>query len=93
MMKAMLPLAALAASAAAAQVPPAPPGALADAQNAGLDPNQMICRSQSVIGSRLTRRRTCVTRAQWLAQNRSDRDLAEQAQTRRAWCGGGACPP
>ena len=61
--------------------------------NAALDPNQIICRSQSVVGSRLTRARVCVTRQQWLEQRQQDRLLAEQAQTRRTWCGGGACPP
>jgi len=64
--------------------------------NAGgqmLDPNALICRSQATIGSRLTRHRICATRQQWLDQSRSDRELAEQAQTRRSWCGGGACPP
>jgi invasion protein IalB len=97
MNKAVLLLAALAASAAVAQQqgpPPAPQhSAPSDAANAGHDPNEMICRSQSVIGSRVARRRTCATRQQWLDQARADRALAEQAQTRRTWCREGVvCP-
>lgn len=93
MKKAMFLAAAVAASAASAQ--PAPPRRSnpAAGANAALDPNQIICRSQSVVGSRLTRARVCVTRQQWLEQQQQDRLLAEQAQTRRGWCGGGACPP
>lgn len=79
--------AALAATAVFAQAPPparhsAPTGGVND----GLDPNEVICRSQSTIGSRLGRQRVCATRQQWLDQRRADRDLAEKAQTRRIWC-------
>jgi invasion protein IalB len=94
MNKAFLLLTALAASAAVAQqqAPPqhrAPP----DATDAALDPNQLICRSQSVVGSRLARRRTCATRQQWLDQARADRALTEKAQTSRTWCREGVvCP-
>ena len=94
-MKAVL-LLALAASAAAAEpreAPSPPPGhsAPSEAANAALDPNEMICRSQSTIGSRVARRRTCATRAQWLEQSRADRLLTERAQTNRTWCDNGAC--
>jgi invasion protein IalB len=101
MKQAIFLVAALAAPAALAQAPetPAPPAAApqrsdpAGGRGAMLDPNQTVCRSQSVIGSRLTRARVCVTRQQWNEQRQQDRLLAEQAQTRRNWCGGGACPP
>ncbi|HMG46359.1 MAG TPA: hypothetical protein VK614_02720 [Allosphingosinicella sp.] len=83
---------ALAASAALAQPQPGAPPRSAPAGARMLDPNQTICRSQSVVGSRLTRARVCVTRQQWLEQQQRDRLLAEQAQTRRMWCGGGVCP-
>jgi invasion protein IalB len=80
--------AALAATAVFAQ--PAPPPASHSAPtggvNDGLDPTEMICRSQSTVGSRLARQRVCATRQQWLDQRRADRDLAEKAQTRRTWC-------
>jgi invasion protein IalB len=81
--------AALVASAALAQPQqsqPAPrrsaPGA---GPNAGLDMSETICRSQSVVGSRLTRNRVCVTRQQWLEQQRMDRLYTEKAQTNRIW--------
>ena len=87
----VLAAAALAAAPAAlAQAPPARSGAGAAPM---LDPDALIRRSRATIGSRLTRHRICATRRQWLDQTRSDRELAEQAQTRRSWCGGGACPP
>jgi hypothetical protein len=97
MNKAVLLLATLAASAAVAQQHAAPPApqhsAPSDATNAALDPSEMICRSQSVIGSRVARRRTCATRQQWLDQARADRALTEKAQTSRTWCREGVvCP-
>lgn len=90
MKKLILFMTALAASAALAQAQqqqPAPDHSTADAgPNSGPDPNQMICRSQATLGSRLARQRVCATRQQWLDQRRADRDLAEKAQTRRIWC-------
>jgi invasion protein IalB len=87
---------ALAAASALAQpqqaAPPPAPQRGAPSGGRMLDPNQLICRSQSVVGSRLARARVCVTRQQWLEQQQQDRLLAEQAQTRRIWCGGGVCP-
>jgi invasion protein IalB len=71
----------LAASAALAQVPRrSAPGA---GPNAGHDMNEVVCRSQSAIGSRLNRQRVCATRQQWLEQQRMDRLYAEKAQTTR----------
>lgn len=95
MNKAVLLFATLTASAALAQqqAPPPQHSAPSDAANAALDPNEMICRSQSVIGSRVARRRTCATRQQWLDQARADRALTEKAQTSRTWCREGVvCP-
>jgi len=79
--------AALAATAVFAQAPPAAPhSAPTGGVNDGLDPNELICRSQATVGSRLARQRVCATRQQWIDQRRADRDLAEKAQTRRVWC-------
>ena len=83
--------AALAATAAFAQTPDQPPptpqrSAATGGVNDGLDPNEMICRSQATVGSRLARQRVCATRQQWLDQRRADRNLAEKAQTTRTWC-------
>lgn len=99
MKTAILFVTALAASAAvaqqqeqAAQAPP-PPGhsAPSGAANAGLDPDETICRNRATVGSRLARVRTCQTRAQWAAQIQGDRSLTEKAQTTRVWCERGAC--
>ncbi|HEV2818183.1 MAG TPA: hypothetical protein VGW40_13300 [Allosphingosinicella sp.] len=99
MRTALLLVALLAASPALAQQQAAPQlQRLAPPRSPALDanlrdPGVTICRRQATIGSRLTRQRICATRQQWLDQSRGDRELAEQAQTRRTWCGGGACPP
>jgi hypothetical protein len=44
------------------------------------DPNEKVCRNESVIGSRLAKRRICATRAEWEERNRQDRLAVEQAQ-------------
>lgn len=46
----------------------------------GPDPNEKICRTESVIGSRLAKHRICATRAEWEERNRQDREVVEQAQ-------------
>ena len=51
--------------------------------NVGHDMNEVVCRSQAAIGSRLNRQRVCATRQQWLEQQRMDRLYAEKAQTTR----------
>jgi invasion protein IalB len=95
MKKTILLLATLIASTAVAHQQAAPPAprhsAPSGAQNAALDPNEMICRSQAAIGSRLNRQRVCATRQQWLDQSRADRLLTEKAQTSRTWCKNGPC--
>lgn len=44
------------------------------------DPNALVCERQEVLGSRLKKRKVCMTRAQWAEQRRSDRDLVHQSQ-------------
>lgn len=46
----------------------------------GRDPNEMICRTEPVLGSRLAKRRSCMTRSQWIARQASDRALVERTQ-------------
>jgi len=78
----------LAASAALAQQPVAPPphrSAPSANVNAGLDMQEVVCRSQGTIGSRVARQRVCATRQQWLDQQRLDRLYTEKAQTNRIW--------
>jgi len=44
------------------------------------DPNEVVCEKQEVVGSRLASRKVCMTRAQWAAQQQSDRDLVDSSQ-------------
>lgn len=54
----------------------------ADSSNAR-DPNEMICRTISDTGSRLTRSRVCLTRAQWAERRRASQADIESSQSRR----------
>lgn len=47
------------------------------------DPRQIVCRSIGETGSRLSRTRVCLTRAQWDAQRRETRQDVDRAQTTR----------
>jgi predicted secreted protein len=44
------------------------------------DPNEVVCEKQEVLGSRLAKRKVCMTRSQWAEQRRSDRDLVQKSQ-------------
>lgn len=44
------------------------------------DPNERICEKQSVIGSRLSSKKVCATRAEWAERQRADREVTEAAQ-------------
>ena len=63
-----------------------PGGALADSGAAGANDrkgSQMVCRPIKETGSRLSKRRICMTREQWVEQKRIMRSDLDQAQTRR----------
>ncbi len=47
------------------------------------DPNQIICRTQDVLGSRLQKRRVCMTRAQWADAQSQDQQAVERVQSMR----------
>ena len=47
------------------------------------DPNRIICEKQSVVGSRLTTKRVCMTAAEWEIRRREDREAVEKAQVNR----------
>lgn len=51
--------------------PPPPPGS---------DPNEKICENVTQIGSRLSKRRICATRAEWAERKLQDRRDAEYIQ-------------
>lgn len=46
------------------------------------DPDRIVCRNITEIGSRLSRRRICQTQAQWDEQQRLTRAETENRQTR-----------
>lgn len=49
----------------------------------GKDPNERICETQSVLGSRLATRRVCATRAEWAERRARERDIVERTQVQR----------
>jgi hypothetical protein len=79
----------IAALALAAAFPSVTPAAAADHRK--LDPNETVCERETIVGSRLATRRTCMTRAQWAEQNRLERQAVEQSQTRLCVAKNGSC--
>ena len=61
-----------------------PGGALAETRG-GDDRKmtQMVCKNIAETGSRLSKRRICMTREEWAEQKRIQRADIERAQTRR----------
>jgi hypothetical protein len=47
------------------------------------DPNEILCQSVPIIGSRLQSKRVCMSRAKWIEQQRADRDEVDKVQKRR----------
>ena len=50
------------------------------------DPNRMICENQTEIGSRVSRRRVCRTRAEWEAHRAETRMVTERVQYFKPTC-------
>lgn len=54
------------------------------------DPNEVVCKKESVLGSNLQTRKVCMTRSQWADQRMIDRQNVERSQTntcqRQAGC-------
>jgi hypothetical protein len=50
------------------------------AQTAGPDMNEVVCERQEVTGSRLARKKVCMTRAQWADSRLQDRQATEKVQ-------------
>jgi hypothetical protein len=44
------------------------------------DPNEIVCERIGVIGSRLSTKRVCATRAEWVEKRKLDREAVDQAQ-------------
>jgi hypothetical protein len=53
------------------------------------DPNQTICRTSADTGSRLSRTRVCMTRAQWDDRRRETRENINRSQVNSRSDGGG----
>lgn len=49
----------------------------------GKDPNEKICETQGVLGSRLAKRRVCATRAEWAERRQRERDAIDRTQAQR----------
>lgn len=47
------------------------------------DPNEIVCEREQVLGSRLQKRRVCMTRAEWADRRKEDREYLERKQTER----------
>jgi invasion protein IalB len=76
--------AALIAAPAFAQAPagsPAQPQPAA--RSAAADPNEVVCQRVEQIGSRLGKKRICMTRSEWANQQLQDRQAVEKIQTER----------
>ena len=69
--------ASLAAPTAIAQPAPAPVPAPAPAQR---DPNEKVCETVSQVGSRLSQKKVCATRAEWAAMRKDQKETVEHMQ-------------
>lgn len=59
-----------------------------DKKKSSRDPNKMICKSVTETGSRLARKRVCMTRQQMEEQRLINRDIIERSQGARTTNGG-----
>jgi hypothetical protein len=76
----------LAQAPAAAQSQAAPATAASTAAPAA-DPNEIICQKIEQLGSRIAKKRVCMTRAEWADQQLQDRQAIEKAQIQRTMSG------
>lgn len=85
-LRASFAAAVLAATPGLAQAPaqaPAAPAQSVPAANSVGDPNEVICERQEVIGSRLGKKKVCMTRSQWADRKLQDRQDLEKTQVQR----------
>jgi hypothetical protein len=68
------------ALAIAITMPVGAPAAVQTQPASAYDPNERICETIPVIGSRLGKKRICATRAEWEEQRRQDRQAVDQIQ-------------
>ena len=56
------------------------------------DPNQKICQVITPVGSRVSTKKICATRAEWEERKKDDRAAVEKAQTQKCMSAeGGPC--
>lgn len=58
----------------------ASPAALAQVASKSTDPNAKVCETVTQVGSRLSKKKVCATRAEWAEMKRADREVVDQAQ-------------
>jgi hypothetical protein len=58
-------------------------------QSARGDPEQIVCISETVTGTRLSSRRVCRTRAEWEQHKEQTRRVVERVQFYKPTCGDG----
>ena len=51
------------------------------------DPNQIVCRTENRIGTRLSRTRVCRTRAEWDQLREQERRVVDRVQHNKQTCG------
>ena len=56
------------------------PAALAQQRAEVGDPNAKVCETVSQVGSRLSKKKICATKAEWAEMKRRDREVVDQAQ-------------
>lgn len=78
-MKSLWPIALIAASTLAPAVLAGEEGA----SKGGPDPDRMICKTEEQIGSRLAKKKVCMTAAQWKEQRRLSRMEIDRTQAGR----------
>ena len=57
-----------------------PSAGVAQTSTAPVDPNAKVCETVSQVGSRLSKKKICATRAEWAEMKRQDREVVDHAQ-------------
>jgi hypothetical protein len=75
------------AQAPAAAQSQAAPATAASTNAPAADPNEIICQKIEQLGSRIAKKRVCLTRSQWADQQLQDRQELERVQVQRTMNG------
>ena len=77
----------LAALIGGAMLIPGPASAAPAGKKKTSDPNEVVCRKEDVLGSRLQTKKVCKTRAEWADETRENRGNIERPQVQRGTAG------